>query len=198
MEALALNASAFDELIAISREFRRLVFAEQADRILDMGCSSGHFTVALTQTFPEAKITGVDLSGRMIEHAYRVANANGWDWDLYQRPAEATGFADASFDLVTSFILLHELPAEAIRAVFREAYRLLVPGGDMLMSDVARYADLDAISSWKADSAARFGGEPHWRESASLDLAQLAREVGFANAIASGHYPHVLIASKPE
>ena len=87
---------------------------------------------------------------------------------------------------------------QAGRAVFREAYRLLVPGGDMLMSDVARYADLDAISSWKADSAARFGGEPHWRESASLDLAQLAREVGFANAKASGHYPHVLIASKPE
>ncbi len=166
-------------------------------RILDMGCSSGHFTVALAQTYPAAKITGIDLSSRMITHAHRVANANGWAWDLYQRPAEATGFADASFDLVTSYILLHELPAEAIRAVFAEGLRLLVPGGDMVMSDVTRYADLDRMAAWKADRDARFGGEPHWRASASLDLAALAREVGFINASASGQYPHVLIASKP-
>ena len=139
-------------------------------RILDMGCSSGHFTVTLARTYPDAKITGVDLSARMIEHAYRVANANGWDWDLYQRPAEATGFADGSFDLVTSYIMLHEMPAAAIRASFAEAYRVLAAGGDMLMSDVTRYADLDRLSAWKADQGARFGGEPHWRESASLDL----------------------------
>lgn len=181
---------------------QRIAVAEMApkahyDRILDMGCSSGHFTVALARTFPDAKINGVDLSGRMIEHAYRVANTNGWDWDLYQRPAEATGFADASFDLVTSYILLHELPADAIRAVIAEAYRVLVPGGDMLMSDVTRYADLDRLSAWKVDRDARFGGEPHWRESASLDLATLAQKAGFTDVTASGHYPHVLIARKP-
>ncbi len=167
------------------------------DRILDMGCSSGHFAVALSETYPDAKITGVDLSRRMLEHAHRVANTNGWDWDLYQRPAEATGFADDSFDLVTSFIMLHEMPADAIRAVFAEAFRLLAPGGDLLMSDVTRYADLDRLEAWKADRSARFGGEPHWRESASQDLAALARDAGFTDAIASGHYPHVLIASKP-
>jgi len=41
VEALALSASAFDELIATSPEFRRLVFAEQADRILDMAAALG-------------------------------------------------------------------------------------------------------------------------------------------------------------
>jgi SAM-dependent methyltransferase len=166
------------------------------DRILDMGCSSGHFTTALTDAYPAAKITGVDLSRRMLEHAWRTANANGWDWDLYQRPAEATGFADASFDLVASYIMLHEMPADAIRAAFAEALRVLVPGGDMLMSDVTRYADLDRLAAWKADRSAKFGGEPHWRESASLDLAALARDVGFAEAKADGVYPHVLIARK--
>ena len=86
-------------------------------RILDMGCSSGHFTAALEDAYPDAKITGIDLSRRMLEHAWRTANVNGWDWDLYQRPAEATGFADASFDLVASYIILHEIPADAIRAI---------------------------------------------------------------------------------
>ncbi len=166
------------------------------DRILELGASSGHFTTALAETYPDAKITGVDLSARMLEHAYRTANANGWDWDLYQRPGENTGFEDASFDLVASYILLHEMPSSAIRKLFAEALRVLKPGGDMLMSDVTRYADLDPIAEWKADRGARFGGEPHWRDSASLDLAELAREAGFATAEASGIYPHVLIASK--
>lgn len=166
------------------------------DNILDMGCSSGHFTTALTDAFPKAKITGVDLSRRMLEHAWRTANANGWDWDLYQRPAEATGFDDASFDLVASYIMLHEMPADAIRASFAEALRVLRPGGDMVMSDVTRYADLDRLSAWKADRSAKFGGEPHWRESASLDLAAVAKDVGFAEARAEGIYPHVLIARK--
>jgi SAM-dependent methyltransferase len=167
-------------------------------RILDMGCSSGHFTTALTDAYPHAKITGVDLSRRMLEHAWRTANANGWDWDLYQRPAEATGFDEASFDLVASYIMLHEMPTEAIRASFAEALRVLKPGGDMLMSDVTRYADLDRLAAWKADRSAKFGGEPFWRESASLDLAALAREVGFADATADGIYPHVLIARKAQ
>lgn len=167
------------------------------ERILDMGCSSGHFTTALAKTYPDAKITGVDLSARMLEHAYRTANANGWNWDLHQQAAENTGLDDASFDLVASYIILHEMPASAIKAAFAEAFRLLEPGGDMVMSDVTRYADMDKLSAWKADRGARYGGEPHWRESAQLDLAALAEEVGFANVSATGIYPHVLIASKP-
>jgi SAM-dependent methyltransferase len=169
---------------------------EHYDRILDMGCSSGHFTTALADAYPSAKIAGVDLSRRMLEHAWRTANANGWDWDLYQRPMEATGFAEASFDLVASYIILHEMPAPAIRASFAEALRVLEPGGDMVMSDVTRYADLDRLAAWKADRLAKYGGEPFWRESASLDLAEIALEVGFVEAKAEGLYPHVVIARK--
>lgn len=166
-------------------------------RILDMGCSSGHFTAALQHVFPDAAITGIDLSPRMLEHALHTANANDWVWTLAQRPAEATGFADASFDLVASYILLHELPESAVRAVFAEALRVLEPGGQMLMSDVTRYAALDALGVWKADRAARLGGEPHWRESAQLDLAAIAAEAGFVDVTAEGIYPHVVIGTRP-
>lgn len=170
-------------------------------RILEMGCSTAHFTLALADCYPEAEIHGIDLSLRTLEHARRVGNANGYAWNLYRRAAEDTGFADASFDLVASYILLHELPADVIRKVFREACRVLEPGGDMIMSDVTRYADLDRMAEWRADRGARYGGEPHWRSSASLDLAAEARAAGFEDVTAGGPggapYPYVVMGRKP-
>lgn len=166
-------------------------------KILEMGTSSGHFTTGLQMAYPDAEIHGVELSKEMLEHAWRSANANGWAWKLYQRAAEDTGFADDSFDLVCSYILLHELPESAIRAVFAEAFRVCKPGGDVLMSDVTRFADLDKLAEWKADRGAKYGGEPHWRESASADLAAIAREAGFVDVTAEGMYPHVVQGRKP-
>src|ERR1700712_5795353 len=37
-------------------------------RILDMGASTGHYTMALAETFPDAAITGIDYSVRMLGH----------------------------------------------------------------------------------------------------------------------------------
>lgn len=166
-------------------------------RILDMGCSSGHYTMMLAQTYPQAKITGVELSARMLEHAHRCANLKGYDWDLYQCAAETTPFDDASFDLVTSYILLHEMPASAIETLFAEAYRLLAPGGDLLMTDVPRYADMDKLAIVKADRDARDGGEPHWRSAAQLDVAALARQVGFEAVTTTSGYPYSVVGTKP-
>lgn len=192
----------------VARFFPGGIFKQRADvakmaprddymRILDMGCSSGHFTTGLQLAYPDAEITGVELSAEMLKHAWRTANANGWSWKLYQKLAEDTGFPNESFDLVASYIILHEMPADAIRKLFAEAFRLLEPGGDMLMSDVTRFADMDKLAVWKADRGAQFGGEPHWRESASLDLAEIARDAGFVDVKAEGIYPHVVQGRKP-
>ncbi|NML12249.1 class I SAM-dependent methyltransferase [Sphingobium sp. AR-3-1] len=170
-------------------------------RILDMGASSGHNMVALAEAFPDAQISGVDFSARMLEQARRVANARGWAWKLYQRPCEATGFADGSFDLVSSYNLIHEIPPRIIRAVFAEAYRLLEPGGTVIMSDVPRYADLDRMASWRFDWAARWGGEPYWRAASTTDLVAVAQEAGFVDVdggVLPGGQPYILVARKPE
>jgi SAM-dependent methyltransferase len=170
-------------------------------RILELGTSSGHYTVALSERYPEAEIVGVDLSPRMLEQARRVGNALGHAWQLHVLPGEATGFADASFDLVTSYAIHHELPPKIITQWFEEAFRLLAPGGDLLMIDVPRYADLDKLAAWRFDWAAKWGGEPFWRPSAMLDFAEGARAAGFvdvrAHGIGPGGNPYLVYGRKP-
>jgi SAM-dependent methyltransferase len=158
--------------------------------ILELGTSSGHFTVALQQHFPDAHITGIDLAAPMLRQALRVANEGGWAWTLSQMAAEDLAFGDDSFDLVTAYSFLHEMPEDTIRAIYREAHRVLRPGGALMIGDITPYAVQDKLTMWRADRSATRGGEPWWRESAMLDWAAIAREEGFADATGRGLAPN--------
>ncbi|MEM8981460.1 MAG: class I SAM-dependent methyltransferase [Pseudomonadota bacterium] len=170
--------------------------------IVEFGTSSGHYTLQLARKYPDAALTGVELSLPMLEQAQRFANEQGLKWRLIQAPAEQTGLPDASADLVTSYILLHELPETATRAVFAEAFRLLEPDGYVFMSDIRPTRDLDKLAQWRSMDNARRGGEPYWCEAAGLDLAAVASDAGFVDARTYGlgqyNYPWVTIARKPK
>ncbi len=170
-------------------------------RVLDMGCGTGQYTRVLSQRFPQAEIHGTDCSLRELQYAQRIANENGWAWRLHRVANERTGLPFGSFGLVTSYVVLHEVPVSAIRETFAEAYRLLEPGGDMVMADVTRYEKMDPIAVWMQDSAARREVEPFWRQSASLDLAAAATEAGFVDAESYGigvmNYPWIVRGRKP-
>jgi SAM-dependent methyltransferase len=183
---------------------RRRVLDELAQvprRVVEFGTSSGHYTRALSERFPEASIIGLDPSLRMLEQAQRIGNEMGQNWRLIVGVGEESRLADASCDLVTSYAIHHELPPRIIARWFEEAYRLLAPGGEMLMIDVPRYADLDRLAAWRFDWAAKWGGEPYWRSSASLDFGDGARAAGFvdvrAEGIAPAGNPYYVYGRKP-
>jgi SAM-dependent methyltransferase len=170
-------------------------------RIFEMGVSSGFHTLGLADAFPKAQISGCDVSRAMLEQAQRVANERQLKWKLYVGRAEDTGLPAESFDLVSSFILLHELPPETNVAFFAEAFRLLEPGGAVIMTDVPPYAAQDKLTTWRYDRGAKFGGEPYWRGAGLLDTAQIARDCGFVNVRAfkeptGGNY-WVTLGEKP-
>ncbi len=54
---------------------------------------------------------------------------------IYQRDSTALGFADASYDQVIVFFLLHEQPEKARRETLREAIRVTKPGGKVVLVD---------------------------------------------------------------
>jgi len=98
-------------------------------RILDLGCGVGQFSVALKERFPDAEVWGIDVGGPMVRYAHMRAVDVGVDVNFAQRLAEDTKFPDNHFDIVTSYIMHHELTQEASKAVFREAHRVARPGG---------------------------------------------------------------------
>ncbi|MEM9220665.1 MAG: methyltransferase domain-containing protein [Cyanobacteria bacterium P01_F01_bin.150] len=107
----------------------------QPQRILDLGCGTGSSTLMLKQTFPEAAVTGLDLSPYMLVMADYKAQLAALEIDWYHGLAESTPWESASFDLVTMSFLFHEMPPSVSQAVLAESLRLLKPGGQVLVLD---------------------------------------------------------------
>lgn len=90
-------------------------------RLLDVGCGTGHLAAAATRR--GAEVLGVDFAESMVARA----RTNYPDLAFRQGDAEALDCDDASFDAVAcSFALLHLSDQEAAIA---EACRVLRPGG---------------------------------------------------------------------
>ena len=98
-------------------------------RILEIGCSCGQTAVALKRRFPDAEVWGIDVGGPMVHYAHMRATELGVNVNFRQALAEATGFPDGYFDMVVSFIILHEVPNAKNTEIMQEVNRVLRSGG---------------------------------------------------------------------
>ncbi len=95
-----------------------------------------------------------------------------------QQNAERTDFEGGSFDLVTSTMLLHEVPPPALRSIVQEAQRLLQPGGWFVSLDF--YAPPGGpFGEFLHYGHAVRNNEPFMRPLCDTDVAALFREHGF-------------------
>jgi ubiquinone/menaquinone biosynthesis C-methylase UbiE len=145
--------------------------------ILDMGCGFGKSTRPFVDRFPNARVVGIDLSAPVLKLAHRQAEKMGKRIDFLQRVAEDTRFADASFDLVTATMVIHEQPMPIVRRTLAEAYRLLRPGGRLVILDYHRTGD--PLRDFLMLGHARRNNEPYMGHILRVDTAALTREVGF-------------------
>jgi len=149
-------------------------------RILDMGCTVGHSTLPFKEAFPDAEVIGIDVAGPQVRYAHARAGGLGLDVSFMQRDASATGFEDASFDLIVSHILLHETSGKAMPAIFKECHRLLKPGGVMIHADLPPFNLMDPFTQFILDNETWYNNEPFWGAMRELDQVQLAKDAGFA------------------
>ena len=201
----------FRRIIAASRSAdpveQRRIAARATPRndyrnIYEMGVSSGWFTQALTERFPDAHLAGCDLSVEMLREAHRTGRRLGHDWRLRHADAAHTGEPDASVDLVASYIVFHELPASAARELIVESFRILRAGGDLMIVDFAPLGQNDPLDELMLHFGARTeGGEPWLHDWLELDIADILRDAGFKDIVGRGlgpkAHPYSITARKP-
>ena len=158
-------------------------------RILDLGCSVGHSTVAIAQAFPDAEVFALDVGAPMLRYGHARAEAMGVAIHFSQQNAECTDFADGSFDLVCSSALLHETSAKGMRAIFAESHRLLRKGGVMCHVEVPpRHEHLSLWDQMRCDFESHYNNEPFMTSLARTDWVKVAMGAGFAeDQIAVGY-----------
>jgi len=107
--------------------------------ILDVGCGSGKLAVAACrQVGPQGSVTGVDATPAMIELARERGRALGSPARFQVGVAESLPFADGSLDAVTSSYFFHHLPSDVKRTALREMWRVLTPGGRLVITDYGK------------------------------------------------------------
>lgn len=166
-------------------KFHRL-FAEtalpdlpSAERVVDIGCGFGKSTRPLAARYPGAEIVGIDLAAPGLRLAHAEAEAEGAAVTYVQGDGRATGLDDASCDVVTGTMVLHEMPAEAMRETIVEAARILKPGGALRFLEFMPTGDpfRDATIYEHAER----NNEPFFRDLFASDLLAVCREAGLTD-----------------
>jgi len=150
----------------------------QPQDILDLGCSVGMSTFALQEVYPQAKITGLDLSPYFLAVAHYRSQQRHAQIDWVHAAAESTGLPTASFDLVSTFLMCHELPQSATKQILSEARRLLRPGGYLAIMDMNPKSEVYAKMPPYILTLLK-STEPYLDEYFALDIEQFIVEAGF-------------------
>ena len=148
--------------------------------VLEIGGGSGAMADGVARLFPDVRLTVTDVDDDMVASARRRLAQHE---NLKVQPADVTAlpFGDASFDAVTSYLMLHHVIAW--RDALGEVGRVLRPGG--------RFLGYDLTNTRAARLTHRLDGSPHLILSPGTLRAGL-NETGFENVVVrpsvAGHF----------
>ncbi len=148
--------------------------------IVDLGCTIGHNSVPWAQQYPDAEVIATDVAAPGLRYGLARAKAqNVTNVSFKQMDATKIAMPDNSVDLVWSSMFLHELPVKDIRAVFREAHRVLRPGGMMLHMELPPNDQMTAYDGFYLDWDSWYNNEPYYKAFRDLHFRDELVEAGF-------------------
>jgi SAM-dependent methyltransferase len=130
--------------------------AEPPARVLEIAAGTGIVTRALHAALPAAAITATDLNAAMVAYAADRVVAPNVTWRAAD--AMALPFGAGEFDLIVCQFGAMFFPDRLV--AFREAHRVLAPGGRMLMTMWAPIDDNEVADLVSRAAAAAFPDDP--------------------------------------
>jgi ubiquinone/menaquinone biosynthesis C-methylase UbiE len=125
---------------AIRDKLIELAAPAPGEKVLDIGCGTGTLAIAIKPRVGAGEVHGIDASPEMIQVAKKKSAKAGSAIDFRVALIEAIPFPDASFDLMTSSLMLHHLPDDLKAKGFLEVRRVLKPGGRFMAVDFAAHS----------------------------------------------------------
>lgn len=122
---------------AMRQAIVELAQLKPGESVLDVGCGTGALALAAKAlTGPTGQVYGTDASPEMISLAQKKAAQAGAEVTFQMDLVEKMTFPDNQFDVVLSTLMMHHLPDDLKRAGLAEIYRVLKPGGRILIVDM--------------------------------------------------------------
>ncbi len=147
--------------------------------VLDLGAGAGFDAfIAARAVGPTGHVIGVDMTAEMVAKARANAKKGGYkNVEFRLGEIEALPVADGTVDVIISNCVINLCPDK--RPVYREAFRVLKPGGRVAVSDVV--ARVELADEVKRDLALHSG----CLAGATLqeDLVRILRDAGFEDVV---------------
>src|SRR5262249_20049891 len=142
--------------------------------VLDVACGPGIVTAALGRR--ARKVVALDLTPEMLKKAeQRCARAGLTNVEFRQGSAADLPFADDVFDGVVTRLAIHHFSEPDL--VFKETFRVLRPGGRLVVADVVSSEDPDEAALQNAIEVLR--DPSHVRMLSRSELVSAVRAAGF-------------------
>ncbi|MEQ9377937.1 MAG: class I SAM-dependent methyltransferase [Imperialibacter sp.] len=120
----------------ITEAARRIV--PNAENLLDIGCGAGNYSIMMLSKLPNLNCSLVDLSQPMLDKAReRVRKEKVKSVETLHGDIREVDLAEGHFDIILAGAVLHHLRDDQDwETTFNKLYRLLKPGGCLMISDL--------------------------------------------------------------
>jgi ubiquinone/menaquinone biosynthesis C-methylase UbiE len=174
---LSVNLISLGQAGRLRRLTVDLALIKSGDSVLDVGCGTGDVAIpSKIRAGKEGKVYGIDPAPEMIAVARSKAEHKHLDIDFRVSVVEALPFPDNSMDVVTSSLMMHHLPDDLKVRGLAEIYRVLKPGGRVLIFDFMR--PTQSFLNHVLIHLTMHGG----LSSGIEDLPKLLKDAGFSQA----------------